>query len=92
MPMIDPALYELVDEQREHNAVLMQTTAQMKAVDTTSPEGLAWLSRSPRTLRCSSPTWSWASCWPIAYASRTFSEPGQSSSGTRPRGEDFSAG
>ncbi len=43
MTIIDPALHELVDEQRQHNAVLMQTTAQMSQVDTTSTAGLAWL-------------------------------------------------
>jgi acetyl esterase/lipase len=43
MALIDPALLPFVDEQREHNAVLMVTTAKMSVVDTTSPAGLSWL-------------------------------------------------
>jgi acetyl esterase/lipase len=41
--LFDPALLELVEEQRAHNVTLMSTTAQMSQVDTTSPAGLAWL-------------------------------------------------
>jgi acetyl esterase len=41
--LVDPALLELVDEQRAHNAVLMETTASMAGVDTTTVDGLRWL-------------------------------------------------
>src|SRR3982751_4569909 len=43
MPLFDPALLDLVDEQREHNAQLMATTAAMQDIDTKSVEGLRWL-------------------------------------------------
>ena len=43
MILFDPALLEHVEEQRAHNAKLMETTAAMKDLDTTSEQGLAWL-------------------------------------------------
>jgi len=43
MALFDPALLAHVDEQRAHNAQLMQTTAAMAELDTASPEGLRWL-------------------------------------------------
>ena len=43
MALIDPALLAYVDEQRAHNAQLMQTTSAMAELDTSSPEGLRWL-------------------------------------------------
>jgi acetyl esterase len=42
-PFIDPGLLALVEEQRAHNAVLMETTAAMTGVDTTTVDGLRWL-------------------------------------------------
>jgi acetyl esterase len=41
--LFDPALLELAEEQREHNAKLMELTAAMSAIDTTTPEGIAWV-------------------------------------------------
>ena len=41
--LFDPALLAYVDEQREYNAKLMQTTAAMSGIDTTTVEGLHWL-------------------------------------------------
>jgi acetyl esterase len=43
MALFDPALLAYVDEQRAHNAQLMQTTAAMADLDTATPEGLRWL-------------------------------------------------
>ena len=43
MELFDPALLEHVDEQRRHNATLMQTTEAMTGIDTSTVEGLQWL-------------------------------------------------
>jgi acetyl esterase/lipase len=43
MTLSDPALLEHVEEQRRHNAKLMETTAAMAGIDTTSMDGLIWL-------------------------------------------------
>jgi acetyl esterase len=43
MALFDPALLNHVAEQRAHNAELMQSTAAMAGIDTTTVEGLAWL-------------------------------------------------
>jgi len=43
MELFDPALLDHVDEQRAHNAQLMELTATMASMDTTSPAGLRWL-------------------------------------------------
>jgi acetyl esterase len=43
MQLFDPALLSLADEQREFNAKVMKATAGMGAVDTQTPEGLAWI-------------------------------------------------
>ena len=41
--LFDPALLELAEEQREHNEKLMELTAAMSAIDTTTPEGIRWV-------------------------------------------------
>jgi acetyl esterase len=43
MELFDPALLALAGEQREFNANVMKATAGMGAVDTQTPEGLAWI-------------------------------------------------
>lgn len=43
MELIDPELWAHVDEQRAHNAQLMELTELMKGLDTTSVEGLQWV-------------------------------------------------
>ena len=43
MALFDPALLAHVDEQRAHNADLMETTAAMAGMDTTTADGLRWL-------------------------------------------------
>jgi len=43
MALYDPALLAHVDEQRAHNAKLMETTAAMAGIDTTTVDGLRWL-------------------------------------------------
>jgi acetyl esterase/lipase len=43
MALYDPALLTHVAEQRAHNAKLMESTAAMAGVDTTTVEGLGWL-------------------------------------------------
>ncbi|HVM67050.1 MAG TPA: alpha/beta hydrolase fold domain-containing protein [Acidimicrobiales bacterium] len=43
MPLFDPSLLALVDEQRAQNAKLMEVTEAMKAIDTSTPEGIRWL-------------------------------------------------
>ena len=43
MPLYDPGLLEHVEEQRAHNAKLMETTAAMEGIDTTTVDGLRWL-------------------------------------------------
>ncbi len=43
MALIDPSLLPLVAEQRAHNARLMEITASMAAVDTSTPDGVRWL-------------------------------------------------
>ncbi len=43
MTLFDPSLLAHVEEQRSHNAKLMEVTAAMTAIDTSSPEGLRWL-------------------------------------------------
>jgi acetyl esterase len=46
LQLFDPALLDLVDEQRAHNAALMQATAAMHDIDPASPEGIAWTRRA----------------------------------------------
>jgi acetyl esterase/lipase len=41
--LFDPALLELAAEQRDHNEKLMELTAAMSAIDTTTPEGIRWV-------------------------------------------------
>jgi acetyl esterase/lipase len=43
MALFDPALLTQVAEQRAHNAKLMEATAVMAGIDTTTAEGLSWL-------------------------------------------------
>ncbi len=43
MALFDPSLLAHVEEQREYNATLMETTAAMAGMDTTTAEGLQWL-------------------------------------------------
>jgi acetyl esterase/lipase len=43
MALFDPSLLGLVDEQRAHNAKLMEVTEAMKAIDTSTPDGIQWL-------------------------------------------------
>jgi acetyl esterase len=43
MALFDPALLAHTDEQRAHNVKLMETTAAMAGIDTTTVEGLRWL-------------------------------------------------
>ena len=43
MALFDPALLEYSDEQRTYNANVMQATAAMSSIDTSTPEGLAWI-------------------------------------------------
>lgn len=43
MPLFDPDLLVYVEEQRAHNALLMQVTASMAETDTSTDEGLQWL-------------------------------------------------
>ncbi len=43
MGLFDPALLEYVDEQRAYNAGVMEATAAMSSIDTSTPEGLAWI-------------------------------------------------
>jgi acetyl esterase/lipase len=43
MALFDPSLLALVDEQRAHNAKLMEVTAAMASIDTTSADGIQWL-------------------------------------------------
>ena len=41
--MYDPSLLPYVEEQQKHNAALMEITAAMTGIDTTTGEGLVWL-------------------------------------------------
>ncbi|HEV8296269.1 MAG TPA: alpha/beta hydrolase [Acidimicrobiales bacterium] len=41
--LFDPVLLDHVEEQRAHNAKLMEVTAAMAAIDTASPTGLQWV-------------------------------------------------
>jgi acetyl esterase/lipase len=41
--LFDPKLLELAAEQREHNKGLMEITATMSTLDTSTPEGIAWI-------------------------------------------------
>ena len=41
--LFDPALLEYSGEQRTYNANVMQATAAMSSIDTSTPEGLAWI-------------------------------------------------
>ena len=43
MSLFDPALLAHVDEQRGHNAKLMEVTSAMTAIDTSTVEGIEWL-------------------------------------------------
>jgi acetyl esterase/lipase len=43
MALFDPALLEYVDEQRAFNAGVMEATAGMSSMDTSTPEGLKWI-------------------------------------------------
>jgi acetyl esterase/lipase len=43
MALFDPALLAHVEEQRAYNAGIMEATAAMTSIDTTTPEGLQWL-------------------------------------------------
>ncbi len=43
MSLFDPALLEYVDEQRAFNSSVMEATAAMGSIDTSTPEGLAWI-------------------------------------------------
>ena len=46
MQLFDPALLELAAEQQEFNAKIMEATAGMTSIDTTSVDGLAWIRRA----------------------------------------------
>jgi acetyl esterase len=46
LQLFDPALLDLVDEQRAHNAALMEATAAMHDIDPASMEGIAWTRRA----------------------------------------------
>ena len=43
LELFDPALLELVEEQRAHNEKLMEVTAAMAAIDNSTPEGIRWI-------------------------------------------------
>ncbi|HEX4016664.1 MAG TPA: alpha/beta hydrolase [Frankiaceae bacterium] len=43
MVLFDPALLEYVDEQRTFNSSVMEATSALGSVDTSTPEGLAWI-------------------------------------------------
>ena len=43
LQLIHPALFEHVDEQRAFNAQVMEATKAMDELDTSTPEGLAWV-------------------------------------------------
>ena len=53
MNLFDDSLLDHVDEQRAHNAVLMETTAAMENLDTTSIEGLGGSVRRWHPAACS---------------------------------------
>src|SRR5438132_5639900 len=43
MALFDPALLEYVDEQRAFNTNIMEATSALGSIDTSTPEGLAWI-------------------------------------------------
>jgi acetyl esterase len=43
MALFDPALLQYVDEQRAFNTNIMEATSALGSIDTSTPEGLAWI-------------------------------------------------